>query len=154
MKTSFRSKSGSYLLEAAVLLPVIIVISMMLLLLMLFLFGNAQDAADMGAEVRRAAGENSKTVEYDVQRDHRKFSLSGKYQNEVQTSEIISRSSGATDCYFVDTRRRGRFLSLFSFQADEPVEGCVDFNRRSASRAARRTLFLKPSAGQPADCED
>ena len=60
MKTSFRSKSGSYLLEAAVLLPVIIVISMMLLLLMLFLFGNAQDAADMGAEVRRAAGENSK----------------------------------------------------------------------------------------------
>ena len=118
MKTSFRSKSGSYLLEAAVLLPVIIVISMMLLLLMLFLFGNAQDAADMGAEVRRAAGENSKTVEYDVQRDHRKFSLSGKYQNEVRTSEIISRSSGATDCYFVDTRRRGRFLSLFSFQAE------------------------------------
>ena len=118
MKTSFRSKSGSYLLEAAVLLPVIIVISMMLLLLMLFLFGNAQDAADMGAEVRRAAGENSKTVEYDVQRDHRKFSLSGKYQNEVQTSEIISRSSGATDCYFADTRRRGRFLSLFSFQAE------------------------------------
>ena len=85
---------------------------------MLFLFGNAQDAADMGAEVRRAAGENSKTVEYDVQRDHRKFSLSGKYQNEVQTSEIISRSSGATDCYFADTRRRGRFLSLFSFQAE------------------------------------
>ena len=53
-----------------------------------------------------------------MQRDHRKFSLSGKYQNEVQTSEIISRSSGATDCYFVDTRRRGRFLSLFSFQAE------------------------------------
>ena len=54
MKTSFRSKSGSYLLEAAVLLPVIIVISMMLLLLMLFLFGNAQDAAD---RVNRKKGE-------------------------------------------------------------------------------------------------
>ena len=141
MKTSFRSKSGSYLLEAAVLLPVIIVISMMLLLLMLFLFGNAQDAADMGAEVRRAAGENSKTVEYDVQRDHRKFSLSGKYQNEVQTSEIISRSSGATELLFCRYPQKRPISVAVLFSGGEPVEGCVDFNRRSASRAHGGSCF-------------
>lgn len=118
MRNSLRSKSGSYLLEAAVLLPVMIVISMMLLMLMLFLFGNTQDAADMGANVRRAAGENSETVQYDVQRDNRKFTLSGKYRNEVKTSEIVSQRDGAADCYSADTRRKGRFLSLFSFRAE------------------------------------
>ena len=118
MRNSLKSKSGSYLLEAAVLLPMIVIISMMLLMLMLFLFGNTQDAADMSAQVRRAAGEGTKTVQYDIRRDQRKFSLAGKYRNEVEASEVVRQSKGAVDCYSADTRRRGRFLSLFSFRAE------------------------------------
>ena len=114
----FRSKSGSYLLEGAVLLPVIIVISMMLLMLILFLFGNTQDAALLGVQVRRAAGEASQTVQYDVQRDMRIFSLSGRYRNERNESEVSERRNGAVSVFTADTVRKGRFLSLFPFEAE------------------------------------
>ncbi len=122
MSVSFRGKSGSYFLEGAVLFPVIIVISMMLLMLMLFLFGSTQDAADAGMKVRRAAGEASQTVQYDIQRDMRKFSLAGKYRNQVDESEVVSRRDGILEVYAASVSRRGRFLSLFSFLAESRSE--------------------------------
>lgn len=122
MAASFRGKSGSYLLEGAVLFPVIIVISMMLLMMMLFLFGSTQDAADAGMQVRRAAGEASQTVQYDTQRDMRKFSLAGKYRNQVDESEVVSRRDGVLEVYAASVSREGRFLSLFSFLAESRSE--------------------------------
>ncbi len=77
-----------------------------------------------------------------MQRDHRKFSLSGEYQNEVQTSEIISRSRGATDCYFC------------RYPQKRPISVAVLFRRRAGRRlcglqskkriSARRIFVLKP----------
>ena len=122
MSVSFRGKSGSYLLEGAVLFPVIIVISMMLLMLMLFLFGSTQDAADAGMQVRRAAGEASETVQYDIQRDMRKFSLAGKYRNQVDESEVVSRRDGILEVYTASVSRKGRFLSLFFSLAESRSE--------------------------------
>ena len=101
------------------LFPVIIVISMMLLMLMLFLFGSTQDAADFHS---RAAGEASQTVQYDIQRDMRKFSLAGKYRNQVDESEVVSRRDGILEVYAASVSRRGRFLSLFSFLAESRSE--------------------------------
>ena len=89
---------------------------------MLFLFGNAQDAADMGAEVRRAAERTRKLWSMMCREITGNFLCQGSIRSEVQTSEIISRSSGATDCYFC------------RYPQKRPISAAVLFRRRAGRR--------------------
>ena len=65
-----RRRSGSYIVEAALIYPAIVLISTMLILLMLFLFSSIQDLSQTGGSVRRAAAEASETVWYGTGREN------------------------------------------------------------------------------------
>ena len=82
-KMKLKEKQGSYILEAAVIYPVIVIVSTMLLLLMLFFFSSVQDAVVLNIQVRRAAGEASQTVFYSGERDMRELMLPEIHENII-----------------------------------------------------------------------
>ncbi len=107
-----RGRRGSYITEAAFIYPFIVIISAMLLLFMLFLFNVNQDAAKLSFNVRSAAGEDSGTVSYEIERDIRTLSLRQGYADEVSETAVSKEGGGLYSQYTSDVVRSGSFFSL------------------------------------------
>ncbi len=145
-RIELKRKQGSYILEAAVIYPVIVIVSTMLMLIMLFFFSSAQDAAILNIQVRRAAGEVSQTVYYGGERDMRELALSGIHENIVRQSETLKEREGLFQHFTAQRQRTETLFSMFDTEAesrstavwtviDEPeILRTVDFLKESAEK--------------------
>lgn len=117
-KMKLKEKQGSYILEAAVIYPVIVIVSTMLLLLMLFFFSSVQDAAVLSIQVRRAAGEASKTVFYSGERDMRELMLPEIHENIISESGTEKEREILFQRFTARRQRTGTFFSMFNTEAE------------------------------------
>ena len=111
----FGKKRGSYIIEAALIYPLIIVITAMLLLLMLFFFNSTQDLTRLDNSVRSAAGEGSETVFLSSEQG-RSVIFSG-WKRDIVTESGVEQTGRIVHCYTAEVERRGRFLSMIPIDA-------------------------------------
>ena len=108
-----RRRSGSYIVEAALIYPAIALISTMLILLMLFLFSSIQDLSQTGGSVRRAAAEASETVWYGTGTGSRYVILDRR--NEVlEETEIAEQQNGMIKSFSGKISRQADFPAPFA----------------------------------------
>jgi len=65
----FKSKKGSYLVEAVLLMPLMVIIVVIMMCVSMHMYMDTLTAADMDREVRERAGEESETVYFERKND-------------------------------------------------------------------------------------
>lgn len=116
LKRVFVEKRGSYIVEAALIYPVIIVITTMLLLLMLFFFNSTQDLERLDNSVRKAAGEASETVILSSGQSRSSVVFSG-WKKDIVTESDVEQTGRVIQRYSAQAERRGHFLSMIPIEA-------------------------------------
>jgi|GEM_PF-5738724 len=114
----FSQKKGSYIIEAALIYPLIIIVTTMLLLLMMFFFSSTQDLTAIDGSVRKAAGDASETVILSSERGSSPVIFSGWKGMDIVTKGDVADTGRIIHCYSAEVERRGHFLSMIPVDAN------------------------------------
>lgn len=79
-----KSKKGSYLVEAVLLMPLIVIIVVIMMCVSMHMYMDTLTAADMDREVRGRAGEESETVYFE-----RKNDIYDEDMNDLSEDHVI-----------------------------------------------------------------
>ena len=115
LKQKLCRKRGSYIVEAALIYPVIVIITALFLLLMIFFFNSVQDMSQLDSSVRTAAEEASETVILGSRKGEIAV-FSGWSDDFVQKSEVV-KSGGLIPSYSAQVQRKKTFTSLIPVRA-------------------------------------
>ena len=92
LRNRLKSRRGSYLVEAVLIMPIIVVITVMMMCASMYMYVQTEIAEKMDHQVRSQAGENSKTVFY-VSHDN------GKYGNNDDSNDSLNERIKTEEVY-------------------------------------------------------
>ena len=109
----FSQKKGSYIIEAALIYPLIIIVTTMM-----FFFSSTQDLTAIDGSVRKAAGDASETVILSSERGSSPVIFSGWKGMDIVTKGDVADTGRIIHCYSAEVERRGHFLSMIPVDAN------------------------------------